>query len=140
MKKAVFILLAIGFMGFEANLVFAHGGGTDSCGGHNDRKRGGYHVHNYSKYCACSPDSPECNKGSEPAIKERKPTAPTSGVAPINEWSCPETHPIKGNINVQKGTMIYHIPSGAYYTRTKPEKCYDTEQDAINDGFRESKR
>lgn len=25
--------------------AFAHGGGTDSQGGHNDRKRGGYHFH-----------------------------------------------------------------------------------------------
>ncbi len=29
-------------------------------GGHRDRKHEGYHVHNYSKYCACHPDAPEC--------------------------------------------------------------------------------
>ena len=136
----VIILVCLSLTLLFAQYAQAHSGGTDSCGGHNDRKRGGYHVHNYSKYCACYPDSPECNKGSEPAIKEKKPTTPTSGVVPINEWNCPETQPIKGNVNVQKGTMIYHLPSGAFYTRTKPEKCYANEQDAVNDGFRESKR
>ena len=35
--------------------AFPHSGGTDRCGGHNDSKRGGYHVHNRSKYCACYP-------------------------------------------------------------------------------------
>ncbi len=42
--------------------VLAHGGRTDACGGHNDRKRGGYYIHNYSKYCACYPGAPECKK------------------------------------------------------------------------------
>lgn len=31
----------------------AHGGGLDHCGGHHDRKNGGYHVHNQAQYCAC---------------------------------------------------------------------------------------
>ena len=59
-------------------LAFAHSGGTDSCGGHNDRKLGGYHVHNYSKYCRCYPA--ECVKRStqkkdateKPVIDEKK--------------------------------------------------------------------
>lgn len=40
----------------------AHSGGTNSCGGHNDRKRGGYHVHNFVKYCVCHPNVKGCKK------------------------------------------------------------------------------
>jgi hypothetical protein len=32
-------------LSFPTNGVFAHGGGLDSYGGHNDRKRGNYHFH-----------------------------------------------------------------------------------------------
>jgi hypothetical protein len=64
------ILILCVFVLFAATSVFAHGGRTDKCGGHNDRKHGGYHIHNYSKYCACYPDAPECKKdmkGKTPA-------------------------------------------------------------------------
>lgn len=138
MKRMIFACLSLTFLCAEYS--YAHSGGTDSCGGHNDRKRGGYHIHNYSKYCACYPNSPECSKNSEPAIKETESSTPSSGVAPLDEWNCPESHPVKGNINIQKGTRIYHEPGGIYYSKTKPEKCYAAEQDAINDGFRASKR
>lgn len=40
--------------------VCAHSGRTDRCGGHNDRKNGGYHVHNEAKYCSCYPKSKIC--------------------------------------------------------------------------------
>ena len=43
-----------------------HSGGLDRCGGHNDRKQGGYHVHNAAKYCACHPTAAECKKLPEP--------------------------------------------------------------------------
>lgn len=62
------------------------------------------------------------------------------GVKPLDEWNCPETHPIKGNINPQKHTMIYHMPGGQYYYKTMPERCYATEEDAKADGFRKSRR
>lgn len=53
--------------------VFAHSGGTDRCGGHNDRKRGGYHIHNLSKYCACYPDEQQCKPdGANPDTKAKK--------------------------------------------------------------------
>lgn len=51
------------------SLALAHGGGTDRCGGHNDRKRGGYHIHNHIKYCNCYPDAPGCAK-EKPKRKE----------------------------------------------------------------------
>lgn len=38
-------------------------------------------------------------------------------------------------------SMIYHIPGGAFYDRTtKPIRCFDTETEAINAGFRKSTR
>ncbi|MCA1031838.1 thermonuclease family protein [Bacillus timonensis] len=46
---------------------------------------------------------------------------------------------IKGNIN-SKGEKIYHVPSGLYYERTKEEECFQTEADAIEAGYRKSKR
>ena len=57
---AILALVLVLAFGWAISVVQAHGGGTDSCGGHNDRKRGGYHVHNWTKYCACNPDAAQC--------------------------------------------------------------------------------
>lgn len=43
MKRVLPLVLAMA-MTFPS-LAFAHGGGLDAYGGHNDRKHGGYHVH-----------------------------------------------------------------------------------------------
>ena len=69
MKNLIVVLL---FM-LLATSALAHGGGTNSCGGHNDRKRGGYHVHNWTKHCACNPDAAECKSDqSKPETKTKK--------------------------------------------------------------------
>jgi hypothetical protein len=63
------------------------------------------------------------------------------GVEPISPWHCPSTHIIKGNFTPSNGERcIYHVPAGAFYDKTKPEKCYVSHQDAVADGCRESKR
>jgi beta-lactamase superfamily II metal-dependent hydrolase len=56
------------------------------------------------------------------------------GVAPADNFGCPETHPIKGN----RGTRgwIYHPPDGQWYGRTKPEECFATAEDAEVSGYR----
>lgn len=46
---------------------------------------------------------------------------------------------IKGNIN-SKGEKIYHLPGGAYYDKTIPEKWFKTEQEAKEAGFRPSNK
>jgi micrococcal nuclease len=46
---------------------------------------------------------------------------------------------IKGNIN-SKREKIYHVPGGDYYNVTKPEKQFCNEQEALNAGFRKSKK
>jgi hypothetical protein len=63
------------------------------------------------------------------------------GVEPINAWTCPLTHPIKGNFTTYSGEpCIHHVPSGEFYDKTKPERCYATEQEARAGGCRRSKR
>ncbi len=46
---------------------------------------------------------------------------------------------IKGNIN-NKGEKIYHLPEGAYYDKTIPEKWFKTEKEAQEAGFRPSSK
>ena len=55
---------------------------------------------------------------------------------PISGWDCPAWAPIKGNAN----SGIYHVPGGAYYSRTKPEECFATEAAAQAAGYRRSLR
>jgi hypothetical protein len=63
------------------------------------------------------------------------------GVSPTDAWTCPLTHPIKGNFPTYSGERcIYHMKGGQYYGKTKPERCYATEEDAVRDGCRRSKR
>lgn len=59
----------------------------------------------------------------------------TEGFAPAADGKCP----IKGNINV-KGKKVYHIPTGAFYNQTKPERCFNTESEAKRAGFVKSAR
>lgn len=59
----------------------------------------------------------------------------SSAVAPTDAWTCPASHPIKGN----KNSRLYHMPSSKAYKRTKPEACYAHEIDAVNDGYTKAK-
>jgi hypothetical protein len=43
----------------------------------------------------------------------------------------PDTHPIKGNAD----SMLYHTPDSRYYTITKAEVWFDTEEHAEAAGF-----
>ena len=75
--------------------------------------------------------------GSPPA----QTTQTRPGAPPQDAWMCPLTHPIKGNFTTYSGERcIYHVPGGQFYSRTKPERCYVTEADALKDGCRKSKR
>jgi hypothetical protein len=55
-------------------------------------------------------------------------------LAPV-DGACPEGHPIKANDN----SGIYHVPGGRDYARTRPERCYASESDAVADGYRPAK-
>lgn len=47
----------------------------------------------------------------------------------------PEGYPVKAN----DASMIYHVPGGRFYERTRPERCYADTADAIADGYRAAK-
>lgn len=57
-------------------------------------------------------------------------------VEPIDEWRCPFTHPIKGNLTTESGECIFHTPESPYYSQTKPEVCFAEEPDALDFGCR----
>jgi hypothetical protein len=61
------------------------------------------------------------------------------GSAPPMGMNCPPGYPVKGNFSTS-GEKIYHLPGGAFYSRTRPEVCFATEDDAQAAGFRPSKR
>ena len=65
-----------------------------------------------------------------------QPSRPSSTVPIAGTWNCPSWAPIKGNAS----SMIYHVPGGAFYSRTNPEKCFSTESAAKAAGYRKSKR
>jgi hypothetical protein len=66
---------------------------------------------------------------------------PRPGVAAVSAWTCPATHPIKGNFTTYSGERcIYHVPGGRFYDKTKPERCYASEEEATRDGCRRSRR
>ena len=64
------------------------------------------------------------------------PPPPPASTKPVDSWNCPAWAPIKGNAD----SMIYHVPGGAYYSRTKPEECFTTETAARSAGYRKSQR
>jgi hypothetical protein len=63
-------------------------------------------------------------------------------VADVAHWvpsnddgSCPPNHPIKANDK----SNIFHVPGGRFYERTKAERCYQTAEAALADGYRKAK-
>jgi hypothetical protein len=63
------------------------------------------------------------------------------GVPPKDAWTCPVTQPIKGDFTpYTQERCIYHPPTGEFYRKTKPERCYATGDDARQDGCRASRR
>ncbi len=56
-------------------------------------------------------------------------------VAPADDGSCPVSHPVKANDN----SGIFHMPGGRFYERTKAERCYQSADAALADGYRQAK-
>ena len=76
-----------------------------------------------------------------PATSAHSQAVNRPGAPPKNAWTCPLSHPIKGNFTTHSGERcIYHVSGGGFYDKTKPERCYATEADAMMDGCRRSKR
>jgi hypothetical protein len=65
-------------------------------------------------------------------------TAPDSAdawVEPV-DGTCPTSHPVKAKL----ASGIFHVPGGALYDRTSPDRCYADASAAESDGLRASKR
>lgn len=71
------LLVSIAFIALLPSSIFAHGGGLDSNGGHNNRKTGGYHCHRCP--CGCSVETNKSIDSSTP-MRDR----PKSGAVETN--------------------------------------------------------
>jgi hypothetical protein len=56
-------------------------------------------------------------------------------VEPLDDGSCPATHPIKAN----DPSHIFHVPGGRFYERTDAVRCYSSPEAATSDGYRPAK-
>jgi hypothetical protein len=64
------------------------------------------------------------------------PDATVAWVEPVEAGTCPANHPVKAKLS----SGIYHLPGGANYARTQPDRCYRSAEAAEADGLRPSKR
>jgi hypothetical protein len=84
-----------------------------------------------------------------PAPPSASPTAPPTPVPsvrptlltepwvePTADGGCPPGYPVKAKLS----SKIFHIPGGALYERTSPDRCYASPVAAEADGLRPSKR
>lgn len=60
----------------------------------------------------------------------------TPGVAPATASSCPADHPIKGYASRRSEAGVYYAPGSASYDRVKPERCFASEAQARQAGYR----
>jgi hypothetical protein len=93
---------------------------------------------------ASEPTWPPITRRPEPppvgAVTERPAEGAVSTPAPAwkpanADGTMPDGYPIKA----KNQSMIFHVPGGRFYDRTRAERCYATEAAAIADGFRRSK-
>jgi hypothetical protein len=60
---------------------------------------------------------------------------PRIWVEPVG-GTCPTSHPVKAKL----ASRLFHVPGMFAYDRTRPDRCYAEEQDALADGFTRAKR
>jgi hypothetical protein len=56
-------------------------------------------------------------------------------IEPAQSGACPAHHPVKAKL----ASGIFHVPGGANYARTQPDRCYVSAEAAESDGLRASK-
>jgi hypothetical protein len=86
---------------------------------------------------AGAPDTPETESSAPETPKTDGPGArqarawvePTGAV-------CPNTHPVKAKM----ASGLFHLPGMLNYVRTRPDRCYASEEAARADGLAKSKR
>lgn len=68
--------------------------------------------------------------------------APVEAETPLAAWvppvdgACPPGYPVKA----KHGSTVFHLPGGASYERTRPDRCYRDAAAAEADGLRAAKR
>lgn len=77
--------------------------------------------------------------GTLPGAAEVEGSAREELSVPPIDSSCPDSHPVKGNIN-DEGEHIFHVEGQRYYEVTDPEACFASAEAAIAEGFRASLR
>jgi hypothetical protein len=114
-----------------AVVIFLIGCGTGQATKQND-KRNAQSIN--SNYTTPSKNAQTDSEQNATPLKPNGQVGQTAGVtAPKGECV------VKGNIS-SKGEKIYHIKGGAFYDRTNPEQCFQTEAEAQAAGFRKSSR
>jgi micrococcal nuclease len=89
---------------------------------------------------AAAPPAPAASRTIQ-QVAPRQTVDGRPGAPSLDAWTCPTTHPIKGNFRPYSGERcIYHPPSGAFYGKTTPERCYATDEEARADGCRVSRQ
>jgi hypothetical protein len=83
-------------------------------------------------------DLSQLNNILKSAPPQSDPRAPGAGAVAGESSDLNCLGRIKGNIG--SSGKIYHVPGGAFYDRTVPELCFDTEVAAQAAGFRKSQR
>ncbi len=71
-----------------------------------------------------------------PVALEAHAEAGAAWLEPNGESSAPAGHPIKAKLS----SGIYHVPGGAMYDRTRPDRWYASTAAAEADGLRAAKR
>jgi hypothetical protein len=71
----------------------------------------------------------------EPVPNPNVPDSDGAWVEPV-DGGCPASHPVKAKLT----SGIFHVPGGALYDRTSPDRCYVDASAAEADGLRASKR
>src|SRR2546429_7577467 len=79
-----------------------------------------------------SVEGPKGTATSPPVAQaDRQRAEARPGVPPESAWTCPSSHPIKGNFTTSSGERcISHLPGGQFYGKTKPERCYAIAEEA----------
>ena len=65
----------------------------------------------------------------------RPEATPAAWVPPV-DGECPPGYPIKA----KHSSAVFHVPGGASYARTRPDRCYRDPAAAEADGLRPAKR
>lgn len=82
------------------------------------------------------PDGPSASAARVAAPAEASVDAPRAAWLPPVDGACPPGYPVKA----KHGSTVFHVPGGASYERTQPDRCYRDAAAAEADGLRAAKR